>query len=74
LQILKSLASYRDFENAARLLYCALYGRKDFVANLDELRCNHFVTKKGGDLRTLTTTEDVFEHHMKRDLHPSMPV
>jgi hypothetical protein len=40
-------------ENAIRLLYCALYGRKDFVGNLDELRCHLFVTKKG-DLCTLS--------------------
>jgi hypothetical protein len=34
------------FENAVRVLYCAWYGRKDFVGTLDELRCHLFVTKK----------------------------
>jgi hypothetical protein len=41
--VLGPLASYGDadliptpaVENAARLLYCELYGRKDFVGNLE---------------------------------------
>jgi len=53
--------------NEARFFFKCLYGRPDFVGNLDNLRAHIFATTDN-DLRFLPSTEDAFYQHVLRTL------
>lgn len=58
----------QDIVGSSRRFFLALYGRKDFIGTLDELRAHLFVNTKL-KLQSLPPTEDAHYQHLLRSLH-----